>query len=128
MKNPFEVLFDAIIKQLLQLFSKFYPQLPRPSSSADAIDAEAPSQAVGEDAVYPAEAPAEDARNGGVHHMEWAEIVIAACWASAIDIALQSVQVKSQLPAAFHLLSFAILLAFASFFVSQFIKAPFVST
>jgi ferric iron reductase protein FhuF len=29
MKNPFEVLFDAIIKQLLQLFSKFYPQLPR---------------------------------------------------------------------------------------------------
>jgi hypothetical protein len=54
--------------------------------------------------------------------MEWAEIVIAACWTSAIDIALQSVQVKS-LPAAFHLLSLAILLAFASFFVSQFIKS-----
>uniref|UniRef100_A0A2N9JA42 Uncharacterized protein n=1 Tax=Fagus sylvatica TaxID=28930 RepID=A0A2N9JA42_FAGSY len=70
-----------------------------PSSSADAIEAKAPSQAVGEDAVDQAEA----ARNGGVnpaqaaglvivHHMEWAEIVIAACWASAIDIALQSVQ------------------------------------
>ena len=97
------------------------------SSSADATDAEAPSQAVGEDVVDRAEAPAEDARNGGVHHMEWAEIVIAACWTSAIDIALQSVQVKS-LPAAFHLLSLANLLAFASFFVSQFIKAPFVST
>ncbi len=99
MTNPFKVSFDAIIKQLLQLLSKFYPQLPQPSSSADAIEAKAPSQAVGEDAVDQAEA----ARNGGVnpaqaaglvivHHMEWAEIVIAACWASAIDIALQSVQ------------------------------------
>ena len=73
------------------------------------------------DAVDPVEAarnvgvnPAEAARNGGVNHMEWAEIMIAACWASAIDIALQSVQVQSQLPAAFHLLSLAILLAFAS--------------
>ena len=140
MTNPFKVLFDAIIKQLLQLLSKFYPQIPRPSSSADAIDAEVPSQAVGEDAVDLAEAPAEAARinggvnpaqaarNGGVNHMEWAEIVIAACWASAIDIALQSVQVKSQLPAAFHLLSFAILLAFASFCVSKFIKSKFLVT
>ena len=134
MTNPFKVLFDAIIKQLLQLLSKFYPQLLRPSSSADAIDAEAPSQTVGEDAVD----PAEDARNGGVnpaqaagleivHHMEWVEIVIAACWALAIDIALQSVQEQS-LPAAFHLLSLAILLAFASFFVSKFIKSKFLVT
>ena len=135
MTNPFKVSFDAIIKQLLQLFSKFCPQLPQPSSSADAIDAEAPSQTVGEDAVD----PAEDARNGGVnpaqaaglailHHMEWDKIVIAACWTSAIDIALQSVQVESQLPAAFHLLSLAILLAFASFFVSKFIQSKFLVT
>jgi hypothetical protein len=60
--------------------------------------------------------------------MEWAEIVIAVCWASAIDIALQSIQVQSKLPAAFRLLSLAILLAFASFFISKFIKSKFLVT
>uniref|UniRef100_A0A2N9J7G6 Flavin-containing monooxygenase n=1 Tax=Fagus sylvatica TaxID=28930 RepID=A0A2N9J7G6_FAGSY len=94
--------------------------LPWPSSSADAIDTEA--QAVGEDAVDPAEA----ARNGGVNQMEWAQIVIPACWASVINIALQSDQVKSQHPAAFHLLSLAILLAFASFFISKLIESKFL--
>ena len=57
--------------------------------------------------------------------MEWAEIVIAVCWASAIDTALQSIQVQSKLPAG---LSLAILLAFASFFISKFIKSKFLVT
>ena len=63
-----------------------------------------------------------------LHHMQWAEIVIGFCLASAIDIALPSLQVHSQLPAPFHLFSLAILLSFASIVVSKFINPKFLVT
>ena len=63
-----------------------------------------------------------------VHHMEWAEIVIGFCLAWAIDIALLSLQVHSQLPAPFRLFSLAILLSFASIVVSKFINPKFLVT
>ena len=63
-----------------------------------------------------------------LHHMQWAEIVIGFCLASAIDIALLSLQVHSQLPAPFHLFSLAILLSFASIVVSKFINPKFLVT
>ena len=138
MANPFKLFFVPII---LLFSSKFYPQLPRPSPSADAVHSEvvAPLAAGDNDAVDQAEAPTEEAGDGAekpnqeaglvlVHHMEWAEIVIAFCLASAIDIALLSVQVHSQLPVPFHLFSLAILLAFASTVVSKFINPKFLLT
>ncbi|KAK9985594.1 hypothetical protein SO802_030545 [Lithocarpus litseifolius] len=116
-------------------------QLPRPSPSAEAVDDSevvAPLAAGDDDAVNQAEAPTPAAGDGAekqaqaagfvvVHHMEWAEIVIAFCLASAIDIALLSVQGHS-LPALFHLFSLAILLAFASVVVSKFINPKFLVT
>ena len=137
MRNLFKLFFVPII----QLFSKFYPQLllPRPSPSAEAVDSElvAPLAAGDNDAVDQAEAPTQATGDGAekqakatglvvVHHMEWAEIVIAFCLASAVDIAILSVQVHSQLPALFHLFSLAILLAFASVVVSKFINPKFL--
>ena len=138
MTNPFKLFFVPIIL----LVSKFYPQLqlPRPSLSADPVHSEglAPLAAWG-NAVDQAEAPTEAAVNGAekpdeeaglvlVHHMEWDDIVIGFCLASAIDIVLLSVQVNSQLPVPFHLFSLAILLAFASTVVSKFINPKFLVT
>ena len=128
MTNPFKLIFVPIIK----LYSKFYPQLllPRPSHSAEAVDSEVvASLAVGDDdAVDQAEAPIEAAGLVVVHNMEWAEIVIGFCLSSAIDTAIPSLQVHSQLPALFHLFSLAILLAFASIVVSKFINPKFLVT
>ena len=129
MTNPFKLIFVPIIK----LYSKFYPQLllPRPSHSAEAVDSEVvASLAVGDDdAVDQAEAPIEAAGFVVVHNMEWAEIVVIGfCLSSAIDTAILSLQVQSQLPALFHLFSLAILLAFASIVVSKFINPKFLVT
>ena len=103
MTNPFKLFFVPV----LLLFSKFYEQLllPRPSPSAEVVDSEvvAPLAAGDDDAVNQAEAPTQAAGVGAekqaqaagfvvVHDMGWAEIVIAFCLASAIDIALLSVQ------------------------------------
>ena len=71
---------------------------------------------------------AQEAGLALVHHMEWAEIVIAFCLAWATDIALLSVQEQSQLPVPFHLFSLAVLLAFASTVVSKFINPKFFLT
>ena len=115
MTNPFKLFFVPV----LLLFSKFYEQLllPRPSPSAEAVDSEvvAPLAAGDDDAVNQAEAPIQAAGDGAekqaqaagfvvVDDMEWLEIVIAFCLASAIDIALLSVQGHSP-PAPFHLFS-----------------------
>ena len=86
MANPFKLFFVPII----QLFSKICPQLPRPSTSAKAVDSEvvAPLLAGG-NAVDQTEASGNGAKKQAqeaglalVHHMEWAEIVIAFCLVS----------------------------------------------
>ena len=132
MANPFKLFFVPII----QLFSKIYPQLPWPSTSAEAVDSEvvAPLPAGG-NAVDQTEASGNGAKKQAqeaglalVHHMEWAEVVITFCLAWAIDIASLSVQVHSQLPVPFHSFSLAILLAFASTVVSKFINPKFFLT
>ena len=131
MKNILKVLFVPIITQLLKLISKFHSQ---PSSSGDGANSEVPDQAAArDDAVDPdVAAPAEAAGLVVVHrhqiHMDWTEIMIGFCLASAIDIAVASVQAHAQLSATFHLLSLAILFAFACFFVSEFIKSKFLVT
>uniref|UniRef100_A0A7N2R8B2 Uncharacterized protein n=1 Tax=Quercus lobata TaxID=97700 RepID=A0A7N2R8B2_QUELO len=112
MTSRFKLFFVTIITKFIKLFSKYcYPQLSRPSpSTVDAIDqAEAPARA----AVGVVK----------VQHIEWTELIVTFCLASAIVITLVSV---SQLSTAFHLLSLTILLAFASFVVSKFIKSKFL--
>ncbi|KAK7826947.1 hypothetical protein CFP56_031607, partial [Quercus suber] len=122
---------------ILLIFSKFYEQLllPRPSPFAEVVDDSevvAPLAAGEDDTVNQAagdgaEKQAQAAGFVVVHDMEWAEIVIAFFLASAIDIALLSVQGHS-LPAPFHLFSLAILLAFTSIVVSKFINPKFSLT
>ena len=121
MTNPFKLFFVPII----QLFSKYYPQFLRPSPSAETVDSEVVAPLA---AGNGAKKQAQEAGLLVVHHMEWAEIVIGFCLASAIDVALLSLQVHSQLPAPFHLFSLAILLSFASIVVSKFINSKFLLT
>lgn len=52
-------------------------------------------------------------------NLDWAKIMVVFSLASAIDIALLSVQVHSHLPVIFYFLDLAILLAFTCFFTSK---------
>ena len=122
--------FLPLITKLLQLFPKFNPQHPQPSSSGDAVD---PDMAAGDDGVDPVEVPAEAAAglevvHHHIHNMDWADLMIGFCLSVALEMASQSAQSNTQLSATFHLLSLAILFAFAFFFVSQFIKPKFLVT
>ena len=121
--------FLPLITKLLQLFPKFNPQHPQPSSSGDAVD---PDMAAGDDGVDPVEVPAEAAGlvvvHHHIHHMDWADLMIGFCLSVALEMASLSAQINTQLSADFHLLSLAILFAFACFFVSQFIKPKFLVT
>ena len=121
--------FLPLITKLLQLFSKFNPQ---PSSSGDAVDPELPDLAAGDDGVDPVEVPAEAAGlvvvHLHIHNMDWADLMIGFCLSVALEMASLSAQINTQLSATFHLLSLAILFAFACFFVSQFMKPKFLVT
>ena len=123
--------FLPFITKLPQLFSKFNPQ---PSSSGDAVVPILPDLAAGDDTVGvdPVEVPAEAAGLVVVHHhihnMDWADLMICFCLSVALEMASLSAQINTQLSATFHLLSLAILFAFACFFVSQFIKPKFPVT
>ena len=63
--------------------------------------------------------PANDQVNRCQNSDYWAKIIVVFSMASAIDIALLSVQVHSQLPVVFYFLELAILLAFTCFFTSK---------
>lgn len=97
---------------LLQFFWKLLaqPQCPSLPSTGDVVDPEAAAQRVG-----------LEARQRGV---DWATIMVSFCMASAVAIALMSIQVKShELPKAIYVFSLAITLAFSSFFVSESISS-----
>ncbi|PRQ21579.1 hypothetical protein RchiOBHm_Chr7g0240781 [Rosa chinensis] len=55
----------------------------------------------------------------------WANILALFCSASAIEMALLSAQIRSQLPAIFCFLGFTIILAFTCFFVGRCIRSMF---
>ena len=67
---------------------------------------------------YPDEEAAAAARN---HNRldYWPKIFVVFCSASAIDMALLSAQIHSQLPPVFCFLGFTIIIAFSCFFVSK---------
>ena len=56
-------------------------------------------------------------------------VIVGFCFTTAIEIALYSLQPDARLPATLHLVSFAILLSFASLLVSKYIHSnlPFPS-
>ncbi|KAL6182966.1 hypothetical protein ACLB2K_044377 [Fragaria x ananassa] len=64
-------------------------------------------------------APPDDQAVPGRQNLDWAKIIVVFSLASAIDIALLSVQVHSQLPVVFYFLELAILLAFTCFFTGK---------
>uniref|UniRef100_A0A7N2M753 Uncharacterized protein n=1 Tax=Quercus lobata TaxID=97700 RepID=A0A7N2M753_QUELO len=125
--NILKKFFLPISTKLLQFSSKFYPQA---SSSSDALNPELPDLEARDDAV--GVDPAEAARlvvvhrHHGQHHMDWTDVMIGFCLTSALEIALVSVQVHTQLSATFHLLSMAILFAFVCFSFSELMKSKFL--
>ncbi|KAK9278389.1 hypothetical protein L1049_027954 [Liquidambar formosana] len=64
----------------------------------------------------------------GQQNLDWTKIILAFCFASAVDIAILSVQINSKLPLTFHLLSLAISFTFASIFVAKFTTAKYPVT
>ncbi|KAL6175380.1 hypothetical protein ACLB2K_052021 [Fragaria x ananassa] len=56
-------------------------------------------------------------------NLDSAKIVVVFCSASAIDMALLSAQLHSQLPIIFYFLALAILFAFTSVFISIFVHS-----
>ncbi|KAL6177945.1 hypothetical protein ACLB2K_049466 [Fragaria x ananassa] len=93
--------FAAAITKLLQLLQQLAsfhgpPTPPNPEAVAQA------------DQVHP-----------GRQNLDWAKIIVVLSLASAIEIALLSVQVHSQLPVVFYFLELAILLAFTCFFTGK---------
>ncbi|KAF3437971.1 hypothetical protein FNV43_RR20727 [Rhamnella rubrinervis] len=59
-------------------------------------------------------------------NMDWAMIVVAFCFPSAVDLALLSLQINSrQFPLIFHLFSLTILFGLASLVLSKFINSKF---
>ena len=117
--------FLPLITKLLQLFPKFNPQHPQPSSSGGAVDPDLPD---GDDGVDPVEAAGLVVVHRHIHNMDWADLMIGFCLSVALEMASLSAQSNTQLSATFHLLSLEILFAFACFFVSQFIKPKFLVT
>ena len=114
--------FRPINTKLVQLFSKFNPQLPLPSTSGVLVDPELVVE------VRPAEAAGLAVVHHHILYMDWADLMIGFCLSVALEMASLSAQINTQLSADFHLLSLAILFAFACFFVSQFIKPKFLVT
>lgn len=60
--------------------------------------------------------------NNPPYHFDWAAIIVGFSLTSAVEIALQSLQPQIKLPSLMHLLSLAIIFAFASIFVSNFLS------
>jgi hypothetical protein len=96
----------TIFTHLLQLVRGLHPQGPQPPA-----DLEAGAQPL-----------ALEVHN---HIRDWAKIMVTFCLASAPAIALTYAQVHSKYSPIFHVLSFELLLCFASFFVSKFMKSKF---
>ena len=65
MRNPLKLFFVPII----QLFLKFYPQLPRPSPSTETVDSKVVAPLA---AGNGAKKQAQETGLLVVHHMEWA--------------------------------------------------------
>ncbi|KAB1200668.1 hypothetical protein CJ030_MR0G006653 [Morella rubra] len=93
-----------------ELLPKSSEPQPTPSPPSQTIDLE--SQRV----------PASSVARQDV---EWQNIIMAFCFASALSIALQSLQIHSPLPLSCHLLSMAILLTFSALFVAKFVRSKF---
>ena len=125
--NILKEFFLPISTKLLQFFSKFYP---RASSSSDAVNPELPDLEARDDAVGvdPAEAARLVVVHRYQHHMDWTDVMIGFCLTSALEIALVSVQVHTQLSATFHLLSLPILFVFVCFSFSEHMKSKFLVT
>lgn len=107
--NLKEVLVSFFIS-MSELLPKSPEPQPTPSPPSQTIDLE--SQRV----------PASSVARQDV---EWQKIIMAFCFASALSIALQSLQIQSPLPLSFHLLSMAILLTFSALFVAKFVRSKF---
>lgn len=95
--NRFKASFTFIFTKIFQLLPKTTPLV-----------------------LPPQQAPAADRQN-----LDWAMIMIGFCLPSAIEIALQSLQVHSQLPPMFHFLSLAIIFSFTFLFLSKVMSPKF---
>ncbi|GAY38003.1 hypothetical protein CUMW_033330 [Citrus unshiu] len=95
--NRFRASFTSIFTKIFQLLPKTTPPV-----------------------LPPQQAPAADHQN-----IDWAMIMIGFCLPSAIEIALQSLQVQSQLPLMFHFLSLAVIFSFTFLFLGKLMRTRF---
>ncbi|KAE7998036.1 hypothetical protein FH972_002615 [Carpinus fangiana] len=95
---------STIFTHLCQLFQKFLPQ-PVPVPVPPQVDVEAGAQPLDLEVLH--------------------NNMVNFCLASATAIALTYAQIHSNYSPTFHVLSFEIILCFASFFVSKFMKPKF---
>ena len=58
-------------------------------------------------------------------NQDWAAVIIACCFTSSIEIAVQRLQLQSQPPLSFCFLSMAMVFAFSSLFVGKYIVSRF---
>ncbi|KAJ0049128.1 hypothetical protein Pint_16333 [Pistacia integerrima] len=106
---------------ILSLFEKIFQLLPRAAAPAPPPPAAfMHHEVVGDQNQREPAAPAADQYN-----LDWAMIMIGFCLPSAVEIALQSLQTKSQLSPMFHFLSISIILSFTFLFVSKFMNTKF---
>ncbi|KAF3437972.1 hypothetical protein FNV43_RR20728 [Rhamnella rubrinervis] len=97
---------------LLQIVVQKFPKF---GTSEAEVDTEAPVQPMGLVAE--------------LKNMDWAMVVVAVCFTSAVDLALLSLQIDSrQFPLIFYLFSLTILFGLASLVLSKFINSKFPST
>lgn len=78
----------------------------------------------------PTEANQQSAESFGLIHplqqqMDWSVLVLGFCLTSATEIAMQSLQAKTQLPLSVHLVSMGMVLAFACIFMAKFVPSRF---
>ncbi|GMN54207.1 hypothetical protein TIFTF001_023339 [Ficus carica] len=101
MVRGLKVFLFLIIERLRQLLTKLGVSVPDVAAAA----------------AEPEAAAAAAQRADGV-----AEIMVAVCYTAAIDIAVMSLQIHSQLPISFFLVLLAVLFAFSSFLISKFLS------
>lgn len=113
--------FKAFLRSILGSRS---PLLPISSHSPPTLPQ--PSQTTESPTITPV--PDDARQNIEQQNLQWQDIILGFCFASAHGIALQFVKTPSQFPPSFHLLSLALVLTFSAVFVAKLISSKFPDT
>ncbi|KAJ0047794.1 hypothetical protein Pint_16331 [Pistacia integerrima] len=117
--NLFKAFFLSVLTKIYQLLPRATPLIP-PVLPAPPIAFD--HEAIEAEPVYN---PRPAAPVANRYNLDWAMIMIGFSLPSAVEIALQSLQIRSQFPPMFHFLCLAIVFSFTFLFVSKFMSSTF---